>query len=227
MAKQSKVEKYKCEHIVEAGLMDGKPLREIASECSKHAGEPISHGAISRYIALTKDENQREKKEVILQDRRRILKVVSQEIDIIQLQYQTTETLLNHFNMIDGQPEIFEKQIKELIDQLAQHDDVNEELIEYLAIWKKQVDGQLKNKVSSLTSLNRELRENSKFLAEIRAKAFSFSLVQEYLALFMQKFKEESADGAFERTLQWISANPRMQQIVDQQRFLIEQGSGG
>lgn len=219
----SNVEKYGCEHIVDAGVMEGKSLRTLAAECTEFAKRPFSHIVIKNYLDGKKTVEQKEKKEVIVQDRRRVLKLVNQELDIIQLQYETTETLLNRFKLIDDMPEMFKEQMLAAIAEMAKNEDTTDELTDYLKSWVLTVEKDLKRKVYELTSLNRELRENSKFLAEIRAKAFSFSLVQEYLALFMQRFKEESSDGAFERTLQWISANPRMQQIVDQQRAILEQ----
>jgi hypothetical protein len=219
----TKVEKHGCEHIVDAGIMDGKSLRDIAKECAEHSKAAFSHNNIMKYIELRHDTKQQEKKEVIVQDRRRVLKLVNQELDIIQLQYDTTETLLNRFKLIDDLPDMFREQMLAAIAGMEKNEDTSDELIAFLRGWVTSVEKELKRKVYELTSLNRELRENSKFLAEIRAKAFSFSLVQEYLALFMQKFKDESTDGAFERTLQWISANPRMQQIVDQQRAILDQ----
>lgn len=218
MAKQGKVELLGCVKIVADGIGQNKSLREIAQDCSNFAGEPVSYTSIRRYLESKKNEEQKEKKEVIVQDRRRVLKVVNQELDIIQLQYETTEELRNHFQLLGNLGEMFETSMNELLAHLITEDD---EYKDYLTKWEKHFSSELKRKIVELTSLNRELRENSKFLAEIRAKAFSFSLVQEYLALFMQRFKEESKDGAFERTLQWISANPRMQQIVDQQRSLL------
>jgi hypothetical protein len=220
MARESKIEKHGCQVIVAAGLRCDPPksTRQIAEECSEWAGEKISHTAVARYIDSLNQVEQRKKKEVIVQDRRRVLKTVNQEIDIIQLQYQTTDRLLKRFEMVDDLPEYFQERMEELIEKmLNQGADFNS--VNYLEKWQQQVEGELRRKVYEVTSLNRELRENSKFLAELREKAFEFSLIQEYLSLFMDIF-QEAAPAAFEMAIQKISANPRMQRIVDQQREL-------
>jgi hypothetical protein len=221
MARQSKIEKYGCEDIVAAGLRADPPksTRQIAVECSDWAGEKISHTAIARYIDSFQQEEQKQKKEVIKQDQRRVVKHVNQEFDIIQLQYQTTEKLLKRFEMVDNLPEYFKEQMDELVDKKMEHGiDVK-----FLERWQSNIEGELRRKVYEITALNRELRENSKFLAELREKAFEFSLIQEYLSIFMDIFKQASPEG-YEVAIQKVAANPRMQKIVDQQMQLRSDG---
>jgi hypothetical protein len=221
MARQSKIEKFGCEEIVASGLRSDPPktLREIAEECSEWAGEKISHTAVARYVDSLNQEEQKQKKEVIKQDQRRVVKHVNQEFDIIQLQYQTTEKLLKRFEMVDNLPEYFKEQMDELVDkQMERGIDVK-----FLERWQSNIEVELRRKVYEITSLNRELRENSKFLAELREKAFEFSLIQDYLSIFMDIFKEVSPNG-YEVAIQKIAANPRMQKIVDQQKQLRSEG---
>jgi predicted RNase H-like nuclease (RuvC/YqgF family) len=221
MARQSKIEKYGCEDIVASGLRadPSKSTRQIAEECSDWAGEKISHTAIARYIETLGQQEQKQKKEVIKQDQRRVLKTVNQEFDIIQLQYQTTEKLLKRFDMVDNLPEFFKEQMDELVDKLMEQG-VD---VKYLERWQTNIEVELRRKVYEITSLNRELRENSKFLAELREKAFEFSLIQEYLSIFMDIFRESSPQG-YEVAIQKVAANPRMQKIVDQQMQLRSDG---
>jgi predicted RNase H-like nuclease (RuvC/YqgF family) len=224
MARQSKIEKFGCKEIVAAGLRTDPPktLREIAEECSEWAGEKISHTAVARYIESLEQQEQKQKKEVIKQDQRRVVKHVNQEFDIIHLQYQTTEKLLKRFEMVDNLPEYFKEQMEELVVRLMTRGE-DFKYVSYLERWQTNVEVELRRKVYEITSLNRELRENSKFLAELREKAFEFSLIQEYLSIFMDIFKEASPEG-YEVAIQKVAANPRMQKIVDQQMQLRSDG---
>ncbi|MCU7712464.1 hypothetical protein OK414_14690 [Priestia sp. JV24] len=218
MARQSKIEKYGCEEIVFAGLKANPPksTRQIAEECSEQAGVNISHTAVARYIESTKDQEQRQRKEVIKEDKRRVMKVVNQEFDIIQLQYKTTERLLARFELVDDLPEYFDQRMDDLKENLlsALHEG-GEIDYDYLDDWKASFNKELKRKVYEITTLNKELRENTKFLVDLREKAFEFSLIQEYLSIFMDKFRDVSEEG-YEVAIQHLAANPRMQKIVDQ-----------
>lgn len=216
MARQSKIEQYECEDIVSAGLKEDPPksVRQIAEECTKHAGVKISHTAVARYIEGIK--GQEKKKAVIKEDKRRVMKVVNQEFDIIQLQYKTTERLLARFELVDDLPEYFNQRMDELKNTLlaAVHEG-GEIDYDYLDDWKASFNKELKRKVYEITTLNKELRENTKFLVDLREKAFEFSLIQEYLSIFMDKFRDVSEEG-YEVAIQHLAANPRMQKIVDQ-----------
>jgi hypothetical protein len=67
--------------------------------------------------------------------------------------------------------------------------------------------------------LNREVRENMKFIVSLREKAFQFELVQEYIRLMMEIFEEESKDGDYERAVVRIASNPRMKLLAEQQKL--------
>lgn len=217
MARKSKIEQFGLESFIDDLLFETPemPHTEIARLCSNKANEEISNMAVKRYLEAKNDQEQRTKKEVIVQDRRRVLKVVNQELDIIQLQYQTTERLLKRFELVDTLPEYFAEQIEELAEGLERQGIDTERLMD----WQFKFEGELKRKIYELTTLNRELRENSKFLADLREKAFEFSLVQEYIAVFMDEFRKES-QSAYDTAIQRIAANPRMQRIVEQQQIM-------
>jgi hypothetical protein len=226
MARQSKIEKFGCEEIVLAGIRTDplKSTREIAKECSEWAGTAISHTTVARFIDSLNNVQQQQKKEVVKQDQRRVLKQVNQEFDIIQMQYKTTERLLKRFELLDDLPEYFKGEIDELVNKIATtHEDGGMVPLEYLEAWQDAFEKEMKRKVFEITALNRELRENSKFLADMRGKAFEFSLIQEYLSLFMDIFKEASPE-AYKFAIRKIAANPRMQKIVEQQELLRGDG---
>lgn len=216
MGRKSKIDEHELEPYIDELLWEkpDMPHTEIARLCSDKAQTEISNMAITRFLAGRHQHEQREKKAVIVQDRRRLLKTVNQELDIIQLQYDMTSKLAARFDMVDDLPEYFKEQMDELTEKLSAHEEFDH--ASYLESWQAQVEKEMRRKIFELTSLNRELRENSKFLAELREKAFEFSLVQEYLFLFMEEFRKESAE-AYEAAVQRIAANPRMQRIVEQQ----------
>ncbi|KIL42053.1 hypothetical protein SD70_02385 [Gordoniibacillus kamchatkensis] len=218
MPRPNKVEQLGLQEIVINGYKADLPDREIARQCSEWAGEPVSYNAVRRWYESYKEGQT--KKAIITEDKRRLLKAVNQELDIINLQLRTTSALLEKFQMLDTLPDMVNERMDKLIENLSERgEDFN--YIEYLQDWQQSFEKELHRKVYEITALNRELRENSKFLADLRAKAFEFSLIQEYLALFMELFREEDRSGAFDRAVQRIAANPRMQQIVDQQRIMM------
>jgi hypothetical protein len=96
--------------------------------------------------------------------------------------------------------------------------------IEFFKDWQSNFENELRRKVYEIATLNKEVRENMKFTVQLREKAFQFELVQEYIGLFMEIFHEESKDGAYERAVTRIAANPRMKQLVDQQKLYVESG---
>jgi hypothetical protein len=55
--------------------------------------------------------------------------------------------------------------------------------------WSAGFVEDLRRNVTTVSMLNRELREKSKFIATLREKDFEFNLVQEYLLGFMEIFR--------------------------------------
>lgn len=218
MAKPSKIEKYGCQEIVSAGVRDGKSTRVIAAECSEWAEEDISHTAVATYLKLREQHEREAKRELIIGDKRRLLKTVNQEIDIIQTNLDATKRLIERFELIDDLPKMFDEQMTEMLDKLAANG-AEFKYQTYIENWQTNFEIELRRKVGEITALNREVRENMKFLVSLREKAFQFELVQEYIGIFMEIFEEESKDGAYERSIQRIAANPRMKQLVDQQKL--------
>jgi len=218
LARKSKIEEYSLEDYIDELLLGDADIShtEIARLCSLKVGTSISNMAVKRYLTSRSESEQKQKKSVIKQDKRRVAKMVNQEFDIIQLQYKTTERLLARFELVDDLPEYFDQRMDELKDALlaAVHEG-GEIDYDYLDDWKASFNKELKRKVYEITTLNKELRENTKFLVDLREKAFEFSLIQEYLSIFMDKFRDVSEEG-YEVAIQHLAANPRMQKIVDQ-----------
>ena len=222
MARQTKIEKFGCQEIVLAGIKEEKSFRQIAKECSDWAEEGISHTAVAKYIKDMGQLEQREKKEVIAANRTRVLKTVHQEIDIIQTNLDATKRLIERFELVDDLPKLFSDEMDELVNKLLEKgNDFN--FVTYVETWQSNFEIELRRKVGEITTLDREVRENMKFLVSFE-EAFEFELVQEYIQLFMDIFEEESKDGAYERSVVRISSNPRMKQLVDQQKLFTGGG---
>lgn len=218
MAKPSKIEKFGCQEIVSAGVREGKSIRAIAAECSEWAKEDISHTAVATFLKIREQHEREAKRELIIGDKRRLLKTVNQEIDIIQTNLDATKRLIERFEMVDDLPKMFTEEMQELTGKLMERgEDFN--YVSYIEKWQYEFEVELRRKVGEITALNREVRENMKFLVSLREKAFQFELVQEYIRIFMEIFEEESQGGAYERAVQRIAANPRMKQLADQQRL--------
>ena len=223
MARQTKIEKFGCQEIVLAGMKEEKSFRQIAEECSEWAEESISHTAVAKYIKDMGQQEQKAKKEVIAANRTRVLKTVNQEIDIIQTNLDATKRLIERFELVDDLPKLFSDEMDELVNKLLEKgDEFN--FVSFVETWQSNFEIELRRKVGEITTLNREVRENMKFLVSLREKAFQFELVQEYIQLFMDIFEEESKDGAYERSVIRISSNPRMKQLVDQQKLFTGGG---
>jgi hypothetical protein len=100
MARKSKIEEYGLESFIDDLLFENEdmPHTEIAKLCSKEAGTNISNMAVKRYLESKQSVEQQKKKEVIVADRRRVVKVVNQEIDIIQTNLNATKHMIDRFN---------------------------------------------------------------------------------------------------------------------------------
>ncbi|MCR8633476.1 hypothetical protein [Paenibacillus radicis (ex Xue et al. 2023)] len=219
MPKPSKIDVYQCQDIVWAGVRNGRSMRDIAKDCSEWAKESISHTAVAKFIKDRESAEQATKKEAIIADRRRVLKTVHQEIDIIQTNLDATKRLIERFEMVDDLPKMFKENMDEMMDRLLSEGTAELNYVAYIEGWQMKFEVELRRKVLEITTLNREVRENMKFLVALREKAFQFELVQEYIGLFMEIFQEESKDGAYERSIVRIASNPRMKQLADQQKL--------
>lgn len=209
MGRQSKIEKFGLEKLITEALAAGKSSRQIAELCSKKSKQAISHVAVNEYI---KTIDLVKKKDVIVKEPSRVERITNFDLDIIELQYRTTSVLLERFEFINKLPDMFEQRFAALQDKTDKDSD-------YLESWKQGFVIELRRNIQNITSLNRELRENSKFMADMRSKAFEFDLIQEYLYLFMEVFRKADME-AYEIASAQIAANPRMQRIVEQQQQL-------
>lgn len=229
MAKPLKIEQLGLQSVVAAGLRDGKNPQQIAEDCTREAKAPVSNMAVRRYLeametaALSPAQRGAEpvstvipteqKRQAFRKEPDRVARLVERDIDLIDLQFRTTQALADRFDWIADLPDMFERRVIMLRDMLK--DDGVE--VSALDRWGIGFTLELRRNIGNMTALNRELRENARFMASLREKAFEFSLIQEYLSVFMDIFRAENPE-AYEIAEQKIAANPRLQRIVEQQQ---------
>lgn len=226
MARPNKIEQLELQHVVARCISQGiTASRQIAAECTKVARqqgskEEISHSAVVRFLEAAKMDDGKtvapseKKKAVVVSSPDRVSRIVNYDLDIIELQYKTTTALYDRFVYMDGLPDMVEGRLATLVAQVLDKDGDDPD---YLSRWKISFVDELRRNVGALTNLNRELRMNAQFMAELREKAFEFNLIQEYLAVFMDVFRNANPE-AYEIAEQQIAANPRLQRIVEQQQ---------
>lgn len=214
--KPSKIEKYELIDIVRAGIKKEKSSRVIASECNdelKRRGinDTVSHKAVNDYAKLLKESDRHVRKDVVQRNRSVQLKLIKTDIDIIETATRTTNALLDRFDYIDNLPDTVET----LIDGLGQLGDDPDAWYG----WKRGFMADMQRNVSGLATLNREVRENVKFLADLRMKAYEGNLVAEYIHYYTDIYRNMNPE-AHEMAMQRIAQNPRLERIVEQQKEL-------
>lgn len=175
--------------------------------------DTISHMAIVRYLESLNTQPSKPTRSVAEVKSERMVRIIERDIDLIELQYRTTTVLLDRFEYVTMLPEMFERRMSQIIDSLKKESEAD---AEFLHRWKISFADELRRNVQSITSLNRELRENSKFMSDLREKAFEFKLWKEFTDLFIDAFRQRAPD-ACDLVLQDIAMNPRMQRIIEMQ----------
>lgn len=221
MARPNKIEQYQLQHIVARCLSEGTTsVRKIAAECTRFIRDQgikdeVSPAAVHRYIEASKYDKPakvEEKKAAVTRIPERVERIVNFDFDIIDLQYRTTTALLERFNFMVELPTMFDVRMTEL-QSAFQQPEVD---ADYLHRWKVSFLEDLRRNVQNVAILNRELRENSKFMADLREKAFEFKLWKEFTDLFIDAFRQRAPE-ACDLVLQDIALNPRMQRIIEMQ----------
>lgn len=211
--KLSKIEKYEVIEIVRAGIRAEKSSRDIAADCNdelrrRGIDDTISHKAVNDYTKLLKESDRHVRRDVIQRNRSVQLKLIKTDLDIIQTTTRTTTALLERFDYLDSLPNQVEARIVEL-GHLG--DDPDE-----WDTWKSAFLEAVKINIGGLAVLNREVRENVKFLADLRAKAYDYNLSKDFVDCFMEAFQRASPE-AYEQALAEVATNARLQKIVEHQ----------
>lgn len=232
MARPNKIEQYELQHIVARCLQRGMTAsRQIAAECTREVRdrgikEEISHSAVVRYLSTmegsasvmtapapgsTKPPDKRIER-AVKQVPERVQRIVNHDMDIIDLQYQTTKALADRFEWIAALPDNFERRMVQLHD-LLQQEGTDTTTLDH---WGLAFTLELRRNIGNMAMLNREIRQNSQFMASLREKAFEFNLIQEYLENVLEEIRQVVGVDAFEMASERLITNPRLQRIVDE-----------
>lgn len=226
MAKPLKIEALGLQDVVAAGLNAGKNPQQIAEECSRKAKQSISNMAVRRYIEAMESTQSaavmvasasakvgaHQVEVAVKSNPDRVQRLVDRDIDLIELQYATTKTLADRFEWIATLPYTFEHRMKKLHDLLKQEGTDTTTLDQ----WGLAFTLELRRNIGSMATLNREIRQNSQFMAQLREKAFEFNLIQEYLENALDEIRAAVGNEVFESVSERLVTNPRLQRIVDQ-----------
>lgn len=149
---------------------------------------------------------------VIKEDKRRVMKTVNHTYDIIESQLDISNRVLKKLDDIEDisgtVTEVTETAIY-LMKQIGVRIDSNE--------FAFNIEKAVSRNIKDYTMLTREVRENNKFLSELKEKIYDFQLVQEFINIFISEF-EKHDPAVTGKVLKEISNNPRMKWIAEEQR---------
>lgn len=222
MSKLNKIEKYKLEDFFYQQLEQNKKISnvDLAKLCNAeltHKGidDSITNMAIARFRNRQKEA----KIAVIKADKRRVQKAVNQDFDIIQSQITLCQKMFDQLNIIEDFPDRTDRHFKHLentIEKSGNPEWLLESIRNYLTSYKKD----FQNYIMELTAVSREIRENNKFMVDIRAKVHDYNLVQEYIKIFVEEFHKENPE-ACANVLQKLAGNPRLRELAVEQETLL------
>ncbi|WP_432400968.1 hypothetical protein [Wukongibacter sp. M2B1] len=214
MARQSKIEKYGLQNRALELRNNGKSYNEIAITLSKENNVKLSSMAAKRYFDNFSQLVDKKTVEVIKEDKRRVVKSINQTYDIIQTQLFISQKVLEKFNDVESIADTVEKVsdtainiMKEMNIKISPH--------EFAVNIEKSISRNIKDYVL----LTKEVRENNKFLSDLKEKIYDFQVVQEFISIFIDKFQERDPQITQE-ILKEISANPRMKWLAEEQKRL-------
>lgn len=215
LARKNKIEQYGLEQFVYDLLNKEVPHTEIAKLCTEQAGTSISNMAVKRFLEK-EPEPDPEMIQVIKEDKRRVVKAFNQHYQIIESQLEVSQRMFEQLRQLDEFPDQLEKMHQRLVELIEQKTDIP------IMVIHKHYDGikdSLCKHLSELALINREVRENNKFLMQLQEKVYEYSLVQEFVSIFLDEFRQESPE-AHQRVVAKLAANPKLRKIVEEQKRL-------
>lgn len=217
MARKNKIEQHGLEQFVYDLLAKDKdtPHVEIARLCSEKAGTSISNMAVKRFLEK-EPEPDPQMIRVIKEDKRRVVKVFNQHYQIIESQLEVSQRMFNQLAELDDFPDRLEKMHQRLVEVVEKNTDIPTVLIYK---YYDSIKDELCKHLNELALVNREVRENNKFLMQLQEKIYEYSLVQEFVKIFLDEFKQESPE-AHQRVVAKLAANPKLRKIVEEQKHL-------
>ena len=208
MARPSKIEKHGlADKVIELRNND-KTYNEIADIVMKEDKVKLSDMAVKRFLDKHEEKVDEIAVEVIKEDKRRVMKSVNHSYDIIQSQLEMSNQVLEKLNAIQDIDGLINK-VTESAMFLMEH---GMEISSFE--FAEQIANQISDNILDFTRLTKEVRENNKFLAELQTKIYDFSLLQEFVALFIDKFKIEDPELTL-KILKDIRKDPRMRMLLE------------
>lgn len=212
MARPSKIEQHGLENKILKLRNNDKTFNEIVDIVKEEDNVKLSAMAVKRWLDKHEDKIDEKAVEVIREDKRRVAKSINQTYDIIQTQLDVSQRVLNKLDGIESISEVVEN-VSETAVRLMQNMGVKVTPEEFAYNIEKSISRNIKDYIM----LTREVRENNKFLSELKEKIYDFQLVQEFISMFISEF--EKYDPAItENALKEISNNPRMKWLAEEQR---------
>lgn len=208
MARPSKIEKHGLQDKVIELRNNDKTYNEIADIVMKEDKVKLSDMAVKRFLDKHEEKVDEIAVEVIKEDKRRVMKSVNHSYDIIQSQLEMSNQVLEKLNAIQDIDGLINK-VTESAMFLMEH---GMEISSFE--FAEQIANQISDNILDFTRLTKEVRENNKFLAELQTKIYDFSLLQEFVALFIDKFKREDPELTL-KILKEIRENPRMRMLLE------------
>jgi len=208
MARPSKIEKHGLQDKVIKLRNNGKTYNEIASIVKKEDKIKISDMAVKRFLDKHGELVDEKAVEVIKEDKRRVAKSLNYTYNVIQSQLDVSCKVLNKLELIEDTDHLIDK-ITESATALMKHG-----MKVSPPAFAEQIAQQISDNILDFTRLTKEVRENNKFLADLQSKIYDFSLLQEFVILFIDKFKREDPDTTL-KVLKEIKADSRMRRIIE------------
>lgn len=211
MARSSKIEQYGLQDKILKLRNNDKTYNEIVDIVTKEDDVKLSAMAIKRWLDKHEERVDEKAVEVIKEDKRRVAKSINQTYDIIQTQLDVSQRVLNKLDGMESISEVV-KDVSESAITLMKKLGVKITPEEFAYNIEKNISRNIKD----YTMLTREVRENNKFLSELKEKIYDFQLIQEFVNIFISEF-EKYDSAVTEKVLKEISKNPRMRWLAEEQ----------
>ena len=208
MARPSKIEQHGLQDKIIELRNNDKTYNEIVDIVIKEDNIKISEMAVKRFLDKHGELVDEKAVEVIKEDKRRVAKSLNYTYDVIQSQLDMSNKVLEKLDGIQDIDGLIDK-VTESAKSLMGHG-MNITSFEFAA----QIANQISDNILDFTRLTREVRENNKFLADLQSRIYDFSLFQEFVLLFIGKFKRESPELTL-KVLKEIRKDPRMKMLIE------------
>ncbi|MEW8956689.1 hypothetical protein [Clostridium sp.] len=212
MARPTKIEKHGLQDKVIKLRNNGKTYNDIVITLKEEDNFKISEMAVKRFLDKHEEKVDDMAVEVIKEDKRRVMKSVNHTYDIIQTQLDVSNRVLNKLDGIESISEIVEE-VSQTAVRLMRDMGVRITPEEFAYNIEKGISQNIKD----YTMLTREVRENNKFLADLKSKIYDFQLIQEFISIFVDEFDKHDPVTT-RKVLMEISNNTRMRWIAEEQR---------